>query len=305
MRLRSFLCVCLLGIVCGTISGEEAVLVPREVFVGDRAQLTFTVSGLELPKGTLIELPVSEIVSSFDATLESVLVTSESGRTTVSVFFIPWKTGTLALPSFVVEKVTVVPPEVRISSIIEKTGRDSLEPPRPPLLVPGTTWLVYGYIAAVVLVLVVSGVVIVRFVAWVSADPRDRRSARYARYRTRILLRSLKSLEKQACTVPEAVWYGTLSHAFRVYLGCVYASNPSLFASATRGEIVEQLSGLGALVGALVGAVPCVQDIDSFLLRIDLIRFSAPVFSGRVDERLEDCALVRALAERIEKELSA
>jgi hypothetical protein len=48
-----------------------------------------------------------------------------------------------------------------------------------------------------------------------------------------------------------------------------------------------------------------VQDIDSFLLRIDLIRFSAPVFSGRVDERLEDCALVRALAERIEKELSA
>ncbi len=284
----------------GISASGEAVLVPREVFVGDRAQLTFSVSSLELPKGEVYEVPVSEIASSEDATLESIVATSDLQGTTVSIFFIPWRTGVVKLPSFTVEKVRIVPPEIRISSIVDKTGRSSLEPARPPLLVPGTTWLAYGYIAAGVLSLFAAGVAIARVLAWLAANPRDRKSSRYAKRRTRALSKSLRHLEKQSRSMGVDEWYAALARALRCYLGALCALDGSAFASHTRFEVLEECGRIG-ISDTEIGE----EGLGGILARIDAIRFSGEGSSEGVEGRLRDAESVRTIAARLEKAVLA
>jgi hypothetical protein len=225
--------------------GVSGILVPREVFVGDTAEFSFTLSSLPSAPGsklgdslpvedsTVFTVPAGEIPETSEVTIESIVIAKNASALTVSIRFVPWIPGDLQLPSFAYKDIRITPPLVRIGSILEKTGYSSLSPERPPLLVPGTTWFLYALIAAVIALLIVGGIAVRKLARYFLSDPLTRQSGA----RVRILLRELKNFERNLSRLNAAAWYSGFAIAGRKYLGAFCFGNIDACRAFTGSEI--------------------------------------------------------------------
>jgi hypothetical protein len=249
------------------MAGDQGVLVPREVFVGDRAEFTFTTALLSdvLDPAVVFALPGPELPLSPDCTVESVLAVRSDVDTSVTVRFVPWVSGNLQLPTVVIRGVSIVPPRVRIASLIEKTGRTALSPIRSPLLLPGTTWVLYGLTAAAVLALILVLFAAFRLAAYLARNPVQRQ----ARRRVRTVMKQLKALDRQAGRSASSVNFGRLSSVLRGYLGSYACGDAAALVPATTTEVLFSLRSCLSLGpdSLLPGG------IGSFLSDMDGIRF--------------------------------
>lgn len=314
--------------------GSSGVLVPREVFVGDTAEFSFGLgsiaalglsdsidSGDSVGEGNdlsrdFIAVPAEDIPESSDATVESIVVSRVGDVATVTIRFVPWVSGVLELPQFAIHGTRVTPPTVRIASAVEKTGRTSLEPARPPLLVPGTMWLLYAMIACALAGVAVCAFAIVHLARYALTDPLSR----HARSRFRLFSRELKILERRVGRIGFSPWYAALSFALRRYLGAFCAGNAESFLPLTGSEIAESVRDRAdALMHAIcrvqgdemangaefshrdpslgMGATPITDRVRALFAAMDMIRFSG---SDPQDQRIEDIARARALASDLE-----
>ena len=268
------------------------VLVPREVYVGDTAEFSFTTGAFNgtLEAGALVTVPDESISVSADATVSSILVRRDASFSTVTVSFIPWTTGLLRLPSFTLKKIRVIPPPVRIYSIVEKTGISELEPPRSPLLVPGTTLILYALVAASAVALAAALVFVSRLRRYLECNQEKIQSGR----RLRLAMRELKGLERLLRKVGYLEWYALFAAALRRYFGNLLGEGPSSVLSLTASEIALLLrrSVAFADIHTLSG------NVESLLAAIDGIRFSG---REHEDSRVSDIAEARYLIELLEK----
>ncbi len=293
---RSFFIILLcLGLCVSLLYAESAVLVPREVFVGDTAELSFDSPALKgaLDAASAVTVKSTDFPVSPEVTINSIQVFEKDGSALVLIRFIPWAAGVLQLPSFSIQKIRVVPPPVRISSLIEKTGRTALEPPRSPLLIPGTTYLLYGFIA---LCIILASALIFAFVKIRNSFAGTRKGTQSKR-RIRFALKQLRHLERIIQKTGSAEWYRRYASFLRTYFGMFCMLGGESFASATGTEII---SGIGKHFDSREGGRTGVNDIISrlrtLLTRIDTLRFSAPPVSDTCALDIETArTLIQAL----------
>ncbi|HNY21128.1 MAG TPA: hypothetical protein PKO22_03150 [Treponemataceae bacterium] len=279
------------------VAAEGGVLIPREVYVGDTAEFSFktTAFASAVKDGSAFVLPEEEFPVTPDLTIESVVIAKASGETNVTVRFVPWTAGIIKIPSIVIGKETAVPPPMRISSIIEKTGHKTLEPSRSPLLVPGTTFIVYAIIAIAIVAVAIIAFAGVRLKRALSGFALGRASAR----RVKALNRELSALSRSARKKGLVPWYADFSRVLRRYLGEFAEGNPqALFPATTREALSRALDGTGVAPFCAEGLR---AGLEGLLSRVDEIRFSGARFD---DARAADIEAARGISSGLEASLS-
>lgn len=224
-----------LALAPAALCASEGILIPREVFVGDTAELSFESGAFSsiLEPGTLYALPSEDFPVSDDLAIKSILVAQNGAAASVTIRFVPWKAGVLTIPSFELKKVRVMPPVVRIASLVEKTGRTVIEPARPPLLVPGTTWLLYGSVAAFLCLAALGSFAAVRLGKYFLQSPGKRNAKR----RAAVFMKEAKALERAAGKTSSSSWYARFSLLLRRYLGAFCEEDFLAFLPLTGSEI--------------------------------------------------------------------
>jgi hypothetical protein len=274
------------------LSADGGMLIPREVFIGDTAELSFTTGAFSavLHDGTLFALPAEDLPKSDDVDVKSILVSQRGSTAAVTVRFVPWASGAVRLPSFKLKGVAVTPPVVRIGSLLEKTGKTTIEPPRSPLLVPGTTWMLYGLIAAILAAAVVGIIAAVKLARYFLLSPLRRQTGR----RSAILLRDLKSLERKAGKIPVQSWYASFALSVRRYFGAYCDGDFGSLLSSTGTEIARRLRDLDS--GLANRAASLFSDMDE--IRFGRSPVAAAHAATAADSVTADALTVSAFASR-------
>ena len=144
---------------------SHQVLVPQNVYIGDTAELrvSFVSENAEkLLKGqSFVELPLSGFTGDLqlqDYQIEKLtLFSNGQNNYTFIITFIPWKTGNIDFPNYLLleeENVVLKFENVTISSLI-KDESVGLQGQNAPLLLPGTVYKIYGILVGVILVLLI------------------------------------------------------------------------------------------------------------------------------------------------------
>ena len=233
-----------------TLQASPGILMPQEVFVGDTAEFSFGTASLNsiLADGTLFTVPPEGLPASNDLTVQSVVVFRSGNSETVTIRFVPWISGVLQIPSFEIKKIRITPPPVRIASLVEKTGKNTLESARSPLLIPGTTWILYAVIAAAIAAVALGFYACLRFYRYFIQAPGKRLAGK----RVRLFLREMKILEREIRRQGIPVWYASFASSLRRCLGAFCSGNLESFMALTGPEIVfcvsEKLGGRNELV---------------------------------------------------------
>lgn len=303
------------------LSPTEWTLLPKEVYVGDQVELRCVIApGFELLPGdvdfvTRSFLP-EEVWGSRDVgsrqkltarqegyplTVHSLSLQSVDQGYSISLVLTPWQPGEIepgyldvtALPevrSFLKRiqgPVLVQLPRINIASLADKMDARQLRPVAPPVLVPGSIYVVYG-LAVVALVLLIGLVVLLaRFqqvrLFFKALASRIRLSLNY-----RTVVRQLKRLRGQQLDHRELA--ARLESIARTYLEGRFARP---FTAAATSEIMFLLDEI--FVGMLSDQqLEAVESLLVLLRRCDYLRYApaAQLTEGEKDrliQSLEDC----------------
>ena len=149
-----------------TISPQQ-ILIPKKVYIGDTAELRCTFNSpdpflKQLTSSGIAELPlVSQSTEPQEEYVIKNISLSPSGIDfyQLTITFIPWKTGDLLFPSMEIEGSDIVLEfqPIQIVSLIanENTNTSTIRDTAAPLLLPGTTYKLYGTLSFFVIFLLI------------------------------------------------------------------------------------------------------------------------------------------------------
>jgi len=242
---------------------SQAILIPAEVFVGDRVQYQyrFTSDAVPVQEDHVVD---SALFSDFyEATIESIIVRVHGVNVLVMIDFIPWKAGALTLPSIEVGTMHIVLPPVRIASILDRTGIQEMRGARPPLLLPGTVGMLYGTAAVSVTVIVLTIILVRILVSVIRRSSLLNPALRICR----LLQKQLKRLERDVIRVPAHVWLARYQSLVRRLLTVLFDSEqasktvPEMRTSIADSEKTQEI------------AAGCISLLD----KTDVLRFAGKV----------------------------
>lgn len=174
----------------------EGILIPQNIFIGDTAEFMFPADALAnadlsgLKRGYF---QIAKIIQNESMSVTAVQIKMREKKEYISIVFIPWETGNISFPSLKAAGLNVSLPTVPVSSILEMSKTEILQPPRPPIIIPGTTYLLYmaGFITAL---FVFAGIIIVHSIkkAFFSYS-----FSRIQKKRINFLISSLKKMKKK------------------------------------------------------------------------------------------------------------
>lgn len=306
---------CLYGQIEGVVSQH---ILPMEIYVGDQAELVFTfhTAVTIFPDDTIQQKTASEkiLLNIKDSPLASAdalctIQKAELSRTgleyTITLTLIPWQTGTITLPDFDLSDLITVKKQhtdsknytpfvihlkpFTVQSIVEKTKSTSLRPVAPPVLIPGTTYLVYGTVFVFILVVIGLFYLLVhvknmnkswhRFCSRLAMN----RNAKSAIHKIRKIENDRKLSDEQYCTELQFIIRQYLSYKF----GCSFEVLPT----SEIGTMITNITG-----GTLDFPQSIqVQEITDVLRRSDYIRYAR----GSIDaQRLPSSLYAAALQEK-------
>ena len=256
---------------------------PKSIYIGDRAEIRcqFT-SDTTLTEGALsaqnfissIDFSVCEIK---DITLQSAGPAAGNNSYNLIINFVPWHTGSIHLPDFEIylpssseEKElygTIHFEEIKVLSLVEQQGVNSLQDYASPLLLPGTAYKIYGSIAAFIILLIIFIRLIVKRHAVAFWFKTMKLRLRYRRNKKNAI-KALKALkpEKDSATLMQKIMREYLEVRLEYPFTKTLTSEMSLaFDRATLSLADENKQN-------------AFEDIVRVFVRTDYIRFSS---SGR------------------------
>jgi hypothetical protein len=256
---------------CAAAFGQnrrDAHMIPPKVYIGDRASLV-----LPLPGSTDndVEIPYAMIPPSQDIDIFRVVLERRPGGSRLVVEFSAYIPGLLELPLLEIGGEIFGGLTIEISSILDSgVSGTILSGPALPLAVPGTSFLVYGTIGAVLLLVLLA--------LWVLFWGRGRMNTWIKTWRRRRLLVSMLLIEKRLRKTlirgnPKREILDTLSGEFRSFLAWYTGENCRAMTASEFGGSLELSNGL-----------PKNEFLGSFFNRCDSLRFSG----GKI---IEDDAL--------------
>ncbi|MEL3906923.1 MAG: hypothetical protein P1P65_07870 [Treponema sp.] len=246
----------------------NGILIPQNIFVGDSGLFLFPVSdqdyaALTARKFTVdIPLPLSSLRQNELMTVHEIRIVQKEGGRYLQISFVPWETGDIFFPPLSVFGLKTVLPSVHISSLLGNTQVLTLQPPKPPLLIPGTDYLLYGLTAGAggFFLLIGAGL------AFCLRKFRRKKILYTSRKRLVMLRRKLKQLYKESRRLYNQTsgdayesnagaicqWYIMLDRCVRTYLCALFSEEHSLayedaedyFFSATYTQLTSKLERL-------------------------------------------------------------
>ncbi len=249
----------------------EPVLLPRDVYVGDIAELVFF-QNFPVPDQVGedgLSIPGSSFHDSVDYRIDDVRISWQDSIAEIHVRFVSWKTGVIEFTPLETDYGNLIIPPVTIVSIIDRDGISAPSPARSPLLVPGTTWILYGLLLGTFLGAGVVWFLIVKIRFWLVTGPAKRLAAR----RHRNFLREIRLLSRRSQKSGASWWYGRLSRALKCYMGLYFFSDGGFCLSWTGTEFVQRVHAIGLQEenGAYSG--PVAKTLEDLFTAIDRVRF--------------------------------
>ena len=232
----------------------EGILIPQQVFVGDSAEFLFLIDDLKSFDPSILmsgSFKIDKIKQNTMMDITSIQIKKQKTKEYISINFTPWETGSVFFPSLAEAGIYDAMPQVFISSILETAKVEVIQPPRPPLLLPGTSYLLY-------LIASVSGVLIFTSIMVFSAVRKYffvYSFSRAQRIRIKALNKSLRKLKRQVSSVSSSDnlegitkrkdWLKKFEFAFRRYCFSLTSSEKVLKSGEgdclTYSEILESL----------------------------------------------------------------
>lgn len=251
----------------------QQVLVPKKVYIGDSAELhcTFNIqsSGLKnLVTAGTTDIPVEAFLSQpendkCNITRIQLLPAAGVDYYQAVITFVPWETGDLQLPPLVIEDVKLLLQPVQIVSIIEQNNASVLKEPMSPLLLPGTTYKLYGALIIFIILLVAAIQLIIRRKS-VAFFIKNRKLQRKYKKNKKITIRKLSSLPDEKDSASE------IQKILRNYLEVRFAY------PFTKAATSELMGCYNSVTQNLLGESKdeAFGELISIFIRTDYIRYS-------------------------------
>lgn len=171
-------------------SRQAPYIIPRIVYVGDRATLTLPLNGRSSGKEANISLDPQMFPLSADMELYRVALEYRPSGSRLLIEFAAFTPGLLELPPIEIGGERFTGLRVEISSVLDpgETGT-VLSGPAPPLAIPGTSLLVYGTMGLVVLLLLLA--------LWAGFWGRRLLGVQILKWKRRRLIISMWGIEKR------------------------------------------------------------------------------------------------------------
>jgi hypothetical protein len=328
LRLAAFLLVLLLVSplhgFAQNASGDddvEQVLIPKEVFVGDRAQIKYTFrsavdffaladkSRIENDTLTLLvsQKPFTDVADK--CTVQSAVLIRNNLSYSLVITFVPWQPGRVDFAPFDLNVVASAVPgkesstdeahfiidlaPVTIASLVERTGATALKPPVPPIVVPGTNYLIWSFAIIILILIFVAGIIIAKLPQLI--EKIQTWKEQYGFYRNaNSTCKKLHKLSERK-NIDDRTFAACWQVIVRAYLERRFATS---FASVPSSRIEAYI---WQLTGETISPEQqdTVHELNTLFSRTDYIRFAA----GSVDSELlplQEHQAVFAEHERVE-----
>lgn len=274
----------------------EMTVIPRDVFIGDEMEIRYVFTAEHELLSSDSDTYVLTVPESDDVTVLETVLSRENGRYVLTVRCIGWQTGLVTLPEIdlqqcnpmLEEPYSIVIPPVTVQSAVDYTGKTDLRPARAPLVIPGTTWIIYAIIILCVILFIILVVILLKFRAF-----KDRFLAAFASVITArnywILKQRMKRFLKRYSDAGTDVFATELAHFIRGYMTTRFKTD---FEPVTASEFTSAfMTAMNFICSS--EAAGAVDVIAGILLRCDYVRFSGDAGeSGSlgVEERNTMCA---------------
>lgn len=278
----------------------QQILIPKKVYIGDQAELrcTFNSPNTELKQlvnkesNGQTELSLVSLKSS-DYDIKSVTLSSVGvDFYQLSVNFIPWKTGEIQFPPLTIDGTDLIIEfhPVQIVSLVstDSNNATTLRDTASPLLLPGTTYKLYGALTALIIILIVLIRIIIKRKNIQFFLETKRLQRKYKRNKKQTI-RALRQISDETSDSETAA---LIQKIMRNYLE-VRFDYP--FTNATTSELMK---GWQKVTGGLLSdsKEEAFGDIAACFIRTDFIRYS----KGTQFNSNEKSELIQKLIDRIE-----
>lgn len=316
------ICVCAVGF---TEDDTTQVVMPKTIYVGDRAELSYTfrsavdffadmndsILSRKIPLKSLPFETDTDDYTILDASLE------RNGLLyTFRLFFIPWNTGSIDFPMFDISAAVyggaaapfiIDVQSVEVSSILQDQDEAQLRASMGPLLLPGTMYALYfAALLSVILLIVIFRLVVKR--ESVRDAYKTWKLLRLYAKNAKELYRSLKRLERAGKKIDDAEFCTELQQLIRRYLDFRFGYRFSAVSSPAIMDTFEKIMAGAMSEKTQSGAM----SLAAVLRRTDYVRYArgsidskkepAEEFAAdlKADERSSLIRIVRDAVERFE-----
>ena len=272
-----------------TISPQQ-ILIPKKVYIGDTAELRCTFNSpdpflKQLTSSGTAELPlVSQLAESQEEYVIKNISFSPSGIDfyQLTITFIPWKTGDLLFPSMEIEGSDIVLEfqPIQIVSLIanENTNTSTIRDTEAPLLLPGTTYKLYGTLSVFVIFLIICIRIILKRKNILFYINQKRLLKKYKKNKKQTIRNLYKIAdEAEAAKIDDQTAAENLQKSLRTYLEIRF-DYP--FTHTVASEIMQ---GWQTATGGLLSdtKTEAFGNIAASFIRTDFIRYSK---NGKFEE---------------------
>lgn len=272
-----------------TISPQQ-ILIPKKVYIGDTAELRCTFNSpdpflKQLTSSGTAELPlVSQSAEPQEEYVIKNISLSPSGIDfyQLTITFIPWKTGDLLFPSMEIEGSDIVLEfqPIQIVSLIanENTNTSTIRDTAAPLLLPGTTYKLYGTLSGFVIFLLICIRIILKRKNILFYINQKRLLKKYKKNKKQTIRNLYKIAdEAEAAKIDDQTAAENLQKSLRTYLEIRF-DYP--FTHTVASEIMQ---GWQTATGGLLSdtKTEAFGNIAASFIRTDFIRYSK---NGKFEE---------------------
>ena len=272
-----------------TISPQQ-ILIPKKVYIGDTAELRCTFNSpdpflKQLTSSGTAKLPlVSQSTEPQEEYVIKNISLSPSGIDfyQLTITFIPWKTGDLLFPSMEIEGSDIVLEfqPIQIVSLItnENTNTSTIRDTVAPLLLPGTTYKLYGTLSVFVIFLLICIRIILKRKNILFYINQKRLLKKYKKNKKQTIRNLYKIAdEAEAAKIDDQTAAENLQKSLRTYLEIRF-DYP--FTHTVASEIMQ---GWQTATGGLLSdtKTEAFGNIAASFIRTDFIRYSK---NGKFEE---------------------
>ena len=272
-----------------TISPQQ-ILIPKKVYIGDTAELRCTFNSpdpflKQLTSSGTAELPlVSQSTEPQEEYVIKNISLSPSGIDfyQLTITFIPWKTGDLLFPSMEIEGSDIILEfqPIQIVSLIanESTNTSTIRDTAAPLLLPGTTYKLYGTLSVFVIFLLICIRIILKRKNILFYINQKRLLKKYKKNKKQTIRNLYKIAdEAEAAKIDDQTAAENLQKSLRTYLEIRF-DYP--FTHTVASEIMQ---GWQTATGGLLSdtKTEAFGNIAASFIRTDFIRYSK---NGKFEE---------------------
>ena len=272
-----------------TISPQQ-ILIPKKVYIGDTAELRCTFNSpdsflKQLTSSGTAKLPlVSQSIEPQEEYVIKNISLSPSGIDfyQLTITFIPWKTGDLLFPSMEIVGSDIVLEfqPIQIVSLItnENTNTSTIRDTAAPLLLPGTTYKLYGTLSVFVIFLIICIRIILKRKNILFYINQKRLLKKYKKNKKQTIRNLYKIAdEAEAAKIDDQTAAENLQKSLRTYLEIRF-DYP--FTHTVASEIMQ---GWQTATGGLLSdtKTEAFGNIAASFIRTDFIRYSK---NGKFEE---------------------